>query len=183
MTNGPPEVSFSHLGIFVFDLVKMGEFYQRVLGFVETDRGTARGRPILFLSRDPGEHHQLVLVEGRSGDPEDRVVNQISFRVGGLDDLRRLKSALEAEPAVSDIDPVDHGATWSVYFRDPEGNRVELFVDTPWYVRQPRIEPLDLSMTNDEIEAATRRAIESEPGFQPIEEWRRDFEKKLAGER
>src|SRR5210317_675852 len=106
-TQAPP-VSFSHIGIFVHDIDKMQAFYERVLGFVETDRGIARGRPLRFLSRDPKEHHQIVLVDGRSGDPSDRVINQISLRTGELEDLRRLVAILETEPDVTDVDPTNH---------------------------------------------------------------------------
>ena len=40
---------------------------------------------------------------------------------------------------------MDHGNAWSLYFRDPEGNRLEVFCDTQWYVEQPCLEDLDLS--------------------------------------
>jgi catechol 2,3-dioxygenase len=178
--SGPPKtLDFSHVGLFVYDLEAMRDFYVRVLGFKETDRGVARGAPLVFLSRDPTEHHQIVLAEGRSGSPDDRVVNQISLRAGSLQDLRELKDVLEQEPAVTAIDPIDHGTAWSVYFRDPEGHRVEVFVDTPWYVDQPRIEPLDLSLSDEEIERSTHDAIAGLPSFQPIEQWRDAFADRL----
>jgi catechol 2,3-dioxygenase len=37
-----------------------------------------------------------------------------------------------------------HGNAMSIYFRDPEGNRLEVFMDTPWYCEQPLREPIDL---------------------------------------
>src|SRR5215468_12492422 len=120
-------VGFSHVGFYVKDLAKMRDFYCRVLGFVETDRGVARGRPLIFLSRDPNEHHQIVLVEGRSGSFDERVINQISLRVGSLAELKQCYALIKCETDVSDIDPTDHGNAWSLYFRDPEKNRIELF--------------------------------------------------------
>jgi catechol-2,3-dioxygenase len=30
-----------------------------------------------------------------------------------------------------------HGNAVSLYCRDPEGNRLEIFMDTPWYCDQP----------------------------------------------
>ena len=177
---GPPKtLSFSHVGFFVRDLAKMEDFYKRVLGFVETDRGIARERPIVFLSRDPGEHHQIVLVEGRTGSLDDLVLNQISLRVDSLDELRALKAVVANEPDVTDINPVDHGTAWSVYFRDPENNRIEVFVDTPWYVEQPRIEPLDLTKSDADILAATEAALDGNPTLKPAEEWRAGFAKQL----
>ena len=63
-----PDLAFSHVGLFVHDLELMEGFYRRVLGFTVTDRGelpAPSGRVgLVFLSRDPREHHQLVLATG-----------------------------------------------------------------------------------------------------------------------
>lgn len=171
--------AFSHFGFYVKDLPKMRDFYTRILGFVETDRGVARGHPICFLSRDPKEHHQIVLVEGRTGSIDEKVINQISLRVETLDELRAVYARVKREAEVSDINPTDHGTAWSLYFRDPEKNRIELFVDSPWYVEQPRVDPLDLDTSDAEIKARTKAAIEKNPTFQPIEQWQADFATKL----
>lgn len=183
MHQPPRKLSFSHVGFFVRDLKKMEAFYSRVLGFVPTDRGIARGRPIVFLSRDPREHHQVVLVEGRTGEIDDLVINQISLRVEELDDLRRLLAAIEEEAEVTDINPVNHGNAWSVYFRDPDKNRIEIFCDSPWYCDQPMIEPLDLNKDDATILAETETAIRDLPGFKPIERWRAEFTEKLEAAR
>lgn len=172
-------VAFSHVGFYVKDLAKMRDFYCRVLGFVETDRGVARGRRIIFLSRDPSEHHQIVLVEGRGGSLDDLVINQISLRVGSLAELKRRFQLIKREAEVSDINPTDHGTAWSLYFRDPEKNRIELFVDSPWYVEQPRVDPLDLEASEEAIMARTRATIETHPSFRPFAEWRKEFAAKL----
>ena len=64
-----PAIAFSHIGIYVTDLAPMEAFYTGVFGFTVTDRGhldTPRGQvALVFLSRDPGEHHQFVLAAGR----------------------------------------------------------------------------------------------------------------------
>jgi catechol-2,3-dioxygenase len=183
MTNPVPAVSFSHLGIYVYDLAKMEDFYTRVLGFIATDRGIVRGTtPIVFLSRNPEEHHQIVLAGGRTGAPTDRLVNQISLRVESLAALRRIHELASREPEVTDIDPVNHCVTWSVYFRDPEGNRIEAFVDSPWYVRQPLVEKLDLSLSDEEIAARTKARWEADPTFKPLAQWKREFADKLKAQ-
>ena len=171
--------AFSHFGFYVKNLEAMRDFYCRILGFVETDKGVARGHPISFLSRDPKEHHQIVLVEGRTGSVDEKVINQISLRVGSLGDLRAVYARVKREPAVTDINPTDHGTAWSLYFRDPEKNRIELFVDSPWYVAQPRVDPLDLDASDDEIRARTKALIETNPTFRPIEQWQAEFATKL----
>ena len=126
---------FSHVGIYVRDIAKMEDFYRRVMGFIVTDRGsldTPRGRVgLVFLSRDPNEHHQLVLATGRPEHLDFNLVNQMSFKVPGLTYLRAMYPQLKAEKDVAEILPATHGNAISIYFRDPEGNRIECFFDTP----------------------------------------------------
>src|ERR1700756_19432 len=72
----------SHVGLYVSDVPKMIDFYTKVLGFVVSD-GAPDGR-ITFLSRNPSDHHQVVLVRGRTTDTETPMVQQVSFNVGNL---------------------------------------------------------------------------------------------------
>jgi catechol 2,3-dioxygenase-like lactoylglutathione lyase family enzyme len=174
-----PQIRFSHVGLFVTDLGKMEDFYTRVLGFGVTDRGALRGAELVFLSRDPDEHHQIVLVSGRPADVPFNAVNQISFRVASLDALRAVHDDLVAT-GVADLRPVTHGNAWSVYFRDPESNRIELFVDSPWHTPQPYAEPLDLRAPTEEILRSTEAECRRRPGFLPREEWRRQLARRLA---
>src|SRR5215831_5286542 len=77
----------SHVGIYVTDLPKMIDFYTNVLGFVVSD-AALDGR-ITFLSRNPSDHHQVVLVPGRKTDPQTPMVQQISFNVGTLANVHK----------------------------------------------------------------------------------------------
>ncbi|MSQ64724.1 MAG: glyoxalase, partial [Betaproteobacteria bacterium] len=175
MATPVPGLSFSHLGIFVADLAVMEDFYTRVLGFTVTDRGdldTRRGAvALVFLSRDPRDHHQIVLAGGRPRELPFNPINQISFRMDDLAGLRQMHARLEAE-AVADIAPVSHGNALSVYFLDPEGNRVELFIDTPWYVDQPLRIPLDMGLPDATLWAKVEAEARILPGFMPVEQWR-----------
>src|SRR3982751_4489248 len=115
------------MGIFVADLGRMQDFYTRVLGFTVTDRGPLEtaggGAELVFMSRDPREHHQIVLASGRPADAGFNPINQISFRLDDFAGLRELHRRLQHE-AVTHVAPVSHGNALSVYFRDPEGNRL-----------------------------------------------------------
>jgi catechol 2,3-dioxygenase-like lactoylglutathione lyase family enzyme len=177
-----PNIAFSHMGIYVQDIELMEDFYCRVLGFTVTDRGdlvTPEQQVLLvFLSRDPQEHHQLVLASGRPAQLAFNPINQISFRVPDLAALRYFHQALQHE-AVSEIAPVTHANAISLYFRDPEGNRIELFCDTPWYCAQPCREPIDLSQSDESIMARVEQLARSLPGFKPHERWLADNRAKM----
>src|SRR5438046_10722776 len=107
-----PRLSFSHVRIFVTGMARMEGLYTRVLGFAGTDRGdleTARGRlQFVFLSRDPREHHQVVLASGRPADLPFNPINQISFRMADFAGVREMYRRLQHEP-VTEISPVSHG--------------------------------------------------------------------------
>jgi catechol 2,3-dioxygenase len=170
---------FSHLGIYVQDIDRMVEFYTSTLGFLVTDRGEGRGSVVVFLSRNPSDHHQLALVTGRRSNFHERMVQQISFRVDSLEVLKAMYPRVIAAP-VSDVEPVFHGISFSLYFRDPEGNRLEFFTDSEWYVKQPCVEPLDLTMPAAQIYAEKKVFCEEQPDFRLLKDWRSDFEQQFA---
>ncbi len=174
-------LTLSHVGVHVTDMPKMVDFYSGYLGFAVSDRGELSGGrgEIVFMTRDPREHHQLVLASGRPAALEYNIVNQLSFRVDSLETLRELRRGLAKEDA-TELGPVSHGNALSVYFHDPEKNRVELLIDTPWYVPQPCRLPVDLDLPDDELWATIERTLRAMPGFRPVAEWRADIEKRIA---
>jgi catechol 2,3-dioxygenase len=178
----PPRTHFSHIGVHVYDIEKMIEFYTQLLGLELTDRGNLNipGQPqIAFLSSDPGEHHQIALAEGRDDAENPAVVlNQISFRVDDLIALRRMKAAAEGL-GVEQFLPLNHGNAWSIYFKDPEGNAIEVFTPSPYHVRQPVTDGLDLSGSDAEILASTEDAYGSTAEFGPAVSWQEAFAKRL----
>ena len=171
---------FSHMGLSVKDIAKMEDFYSRVLGFTVTDRGEAGGMQLVFLSRDPNDHHQIVLATGRpdtlpanTANPQfGPSINQISFKMGSLADLRDMHERLKEEGG-SNLFPANHGVAWSIYAHDPEGNNLEFFVDSDWYITQPFLIPLDLTKSDAEIVAETKEMCESSEGFEPYGDWRK----------
>jgi len=172
-------ISLSHFEIKVRDLPGMEEFYTGTLGFLVTDRSSPGGHRMVFLSGNAGEHHQIVLAESEGGDFPAGSLDHLAFRISDLQSLRGFHGALESYGNLS-IETVSHGTTWSVYFRDPEGNRIEFFVDTPWHVAQPLRFPIDLSMSDDDLIAWTEEKISSLADFQPVEHWARKHRQRLA---
>lgn len=174
-------LQFSHMGLFVIDIDRMANFYSDVLGFAITDRGGLGETELVFLSRDPRDHHQIVLVAGRPAGLPDKIVNQISFRVFSLAELQHFYRRIRDEK-VAELVPICHGNAWSVYFRDPEGNRLEVFVDTDWYITQPIREVIDLDLPEEEIRRRTEAFCRTRPGFQPIAEWQQDIARRIAAQ-
>jgi catechol-2,3-dioxygenase len=171
------------MGMFVADLARMRDFYTRVLGFTVTDEGdleTSGGvLQFVFLSRNPKEHHQVVLATGKPDRLPFNPINQISFRMAEFSGLREMYRRLVDEE-VKELYPVSHGNALSVYFHDPEGNRIELFVDTPWYVKQPLRVPMDLRLPDDEVWAWAEREARKLPGFRPVEEWHAEMSRRMG---
>jgi catechol 2,3-dioxygenase-like lactoylglutathione lyase family enzyme len=172
-------MAFSHIGLHVADMAAMVSFYTGVLGFSITDQARVRGADVVFLSRNPDEHHQIVLVPGRSPQAPS-TLNQISFRVVSLPELRRLHAELLAL-GVRDLNPTNHGGSWSVYFLDPEGNRIELFAQTPWYT-PPVSVPLDFALSDDELYTVTQAMVRAAPGSMDRAEWRSRLQLRLTEE-
>ena len=169
-----------HVGLFVRDLTRMSEFYRRVFSFVITDADFAgAGEPrAVFLSRNPDEHHQLVLVSRPAVVPAATVIQQISFRTQSLEEVRRTYFALQEEQ-LSQIEPITHGTAWSVYFRDPEENRIELFTETPWYITQPFVTPVDYNKSDDVIRRETEALCRAQPSFRMMSEWRAEVAQRM----
>ena len=178
-----PGLTFSHVGFFVADVVVMEDFYARVLEFTVTDRGRLPGPhgpvDLVFLSRDPDEHHQIVLISGRPERLEFNVINQISLKADSLATLKRMHRRV-ANEKVSEITPVTHGNSLSIYVRDPEGNRLELYFELPWYVDQPMRVPVDLSRPDDEIMASAEEHARSSHGFMPRTQWRQEMARRMG---
>lgn len=138
-----------HVGLYCDDLLKMRDFYANVMGLTITDEDLQRG--ICFLSADPAaEHHELALAQAKEPAQKTRNVQQISFKVENLDDVRAFYHRLQQEGLRIDR-TVTHGIACSVYFYDPEDNRVELYYTTPYNVRQPLGEAIDLDKPNEEL--------------------------------
>ncbi len=178
-----PSASLSHIIMYVYDFPMMMEFYTREMGFHLSDIGTARGNDICFMTLDPEiDHHQLGLSSGRTGDPDAGSLNHLAFRLKSLGDLRIRYEALKAADKVSDIDPITHGSWLSVYYRDPENNRMEFFVDTPWYVKQPVVDKLDMSLSDEEMMRLTEETFRDAEVFRPMSDWKAETARKFHGE-
>ncbi len=170
-----PDLQMSHFEVRVRDAAPMLAFYTEILGFVITDRGPGPAG-LIFLSRSELEHHQLVLNPALDNGNARRL-DHIAFRVASLSDLRAFGVRLRGTAH----ETVTHGTTWSLYFHDPESNRLEIFTDTPWYVEQPTRLPVDFDVDDEQLRASTRRLIQPLPGFASIRTWRSRHRSEMRG--
>lgn len=172
----------THMGINVFDIVEMERFYTQVIGLVVTDRGRGKNfkADLVFMSADPTTHHQVALASGRDPESKNSTINQISFHLDSLDQLREMYRRVR-DCGVKGLKPLNHGVSWSLYFFDPEGNTVELYVDSPWYIAQPHGDSFDPEQSTEEILAQTELMCRQDPKFMPIEQFQADIKNRLAG--
>jgi catechol 2,3-dioxygenase len=178
---GTIHARLAHVGIYAHDKPLLERFYSTVLGLMVTDSGQGRGgTELTFLSASPGNHHQLVLVSGRPDTSGFNPINQISFMVDSLADLRVVhRRALDN--GASEMRVISHGNAWSCYFKDPEGNTVEAYLDTPFHVPQPHGRSLDLSKSDEEILRETEDACRADPGFMMMDAFQASLAVRLAG--
>ena len=138
----------SHVGVFVRDLAGMNKFYCDTLGLTESHRNEDR---MVFLTADiEKEDHEVVLVRGRDGDA--KIIQQLSFRVGTVEDVRAFYQTFK-DMGVTIQQTVSHGSGVSCYFYDPEDNRIEVFTDIPVEGGRGYSGPLDLEKSAEELVA------------------------------
>lgn len=168
--------SLAHCGVFCWNVDLISSFYCKVFDMQETDRGRGFTFPytLVFLSARADQHHQLALASGRAeGSPS--TVMQLSFKVQSLDHLREARQRALANGATA-MRGLNHGNALSIYFMDPEQNTVEVYLDTPWQVKQPHGDPLDIDRPDADIWAETERICRADPTFAPAGQWSAQFE-------
>ena len=143
-------LGLGHIGIYVRDLSRMVAFYRDILGLTITKQNWRLG--VVFLSADPeAVDHEIALIRGRPDAADPHLINQISLRVGSLDDLRVFHRRLVAEGYRIDV-VANHASAIGCYFFDPEGNRTEVFWVTGRPCWVPTANPIDIHRS-DEVRA------------------------------
>lgn len=122
--------TLGHVVLRVTDRARAERFYNGLLGLPICARYDQNGLRMTFFTL--GNHHDFAVLEvsgeGSTKSESATGLFHVAFGIGrNLDDLREAKNKLEA----AGIKPVsvDHFVTKSLYFSDPDGNGIELYVD------------------------------------------------------
>jgi len=105
---------------------EMVQWYRTVLNA----RVVAQAPHMAFLSYDD-EHHRIAIVNTPHASPRDpnaEGLDHLSFTYGSLADLLATYARLKAA-GIEPFCPVNHGPTTSLYYHDPDRNRIELQID------------------------------------------------------
>lgn len=117
-----------HVVLSVRDVEASARFYRDQLGLHQVAQ---MGQALFLAGAAERTHHELLLVQAEPDAERGGLgLNHLAFRIGTTDDeLRSTLAELEAQ-GVTPVRVVDHGGvTHSAYFMDPDGNRVELYID------------------------------------------------------
>jgi len=119
-----------HVVFYVRSLERSLAFYRDLLGFREVGRIFGGKASALTSGRT---HHELLLIEvGDAPRPPTghRLgLYHIGIKIGeSLEELRAAKRELE-EAGIGISGMSDHTVSQSLYLQDPDGNKVELYVD------------------------------------------------------
>jgi catechol-2,3-dioxygenase len=147
----PQVIGVRHVGLSARDPAALAEFYRDVLGLQVVGGSTADTSAFgatAFLSSCPAEEsHDLALVA-------DPVFQHTAFKVRSLADLRTLHQRVIGRGVPVKM-ALNHGASLAFYFNDPEGHLIEVYWPTGVAWRQPYVDPIDLTLS----EEALRRSV------------------------
>ena len=176
-----PAAELCHFGLYAHDLEKMVNFYTRAFGLVVTDRGRSpRGIDIAFLSGRPDEHHQLAIAAGRPADATFSTINQVSFRVGSLDDLKRYHSWLRDE-RVKDLETARPRQCLEHLFQRSRRTIAWRFIARRPGTSASRSANRSIwTAPSEAILAKTEAMVRQDPTSRPIEAWSADMRKRLG---
>ena len=150
MSSGFPVQGLNHAVLYVRDLDRSVAFYTRVFQFQEIAR---LGNAMAFLrASGSNNHHDLGLAAVGPDAPRpprgSTGLYHLAWQVTRIEDLATAQKVLSAEGAI--VGASDHGATKSVYGRDPDGNEFEIMWPVPreeWgeYESDAIVAPLDIA--------------------------------------
>jgi catechol-2,3-dioxygenase len=135
-----------HIGIHADDPAQLALFYRDVLD-MQIIGGSPADDPFgvsAFLSNEPDrESHHLAIFQQKQ-------FAHTAFKVASLADLRDYYRRVAARGLPIKM-ALNHGVSLAFYFDDPAGNMVEVYWPTGRACHQPHGDPIDLSLSEEEL--------------------------------
>jgi catechol 2,3-dioxygenase len=117
-----------HVVLKVRDAGKSRDFYTRTLGLKVSHEDLTQGAVFLSFGQ---EHHELALFQMATGEAPDASqpgLHHMAWKLGSYEELQAAYRELK-EIGIPIESTIEHNVTRSIYFPDPDGNRVELYCD------------------------------------------------------
>ena len=120
------EIVRTHLSLFVTDPEISAKWYADVLGMHESARGES-----WIMMAFGSKHHDIALIKAAPGAHQGGLgLQQYGLEIAGdMTTLRQLYGMLLGK-GVEIVKITDHEIGNGLYFNDPDGNRLEFFLET-----------------------------------------------------
>ena len=119
-----------HVNIYVRNAEVSHKWYGDILGLHTYDFVPGRAA---FMCANLDESHEVALMEvGETANgPGERQVglNHMAWRMDSLEDLKEFYNRLKEKNVP--MSPADHGISLGIYFKDPDGNGIEVYYEMP----------------------------------------------------
>ena len=120
-------IKFAHVVLRTPRFEAMKKWYLALLH----GRVAYENEALAFLCYDE-EHHRIALInipQLADKSPGSSGMDHMAFTYASLADLAATYARLKGEENITPFWAINHGPTTSLYYRDPDGNQVELQVD------------------------------------------------------
>ena len=127
-----------HVNIYVRNAEASQKWYEDILGLHTYDFVPGRAA---FMSANLDESHEVALMEvgeAARGPEKGQVgLNHMAWRMKSLDDLKELYHRIQSRGVA--VTPQDHSLSLGLYFKDPDGNGIEVYYELPrsqWHAQE-----------------------------------------------
>lgn len=130
-----------HINIYVRNVERSHKWYEDVLGLHTYDYMPGRAA---FMSADQEQSHEVALIQvGEDALLQQKKqvgLNHMAWMMHSLEDLKESYQRLkELQVPIDHVS--DHGLSIGIYFRDPDGNGIEVSYELPrnQWARQDKV--------------------------------------------